>query len=107
MRNDEDVREDDRRVELKPPHRLQRHFGHKLRVEAKIEETRDLRPHLAIFREIAAGLPHQPNRWRRNGLPGKRREERVFRWTHGQNWQVLKNYKRAVKRFLLCPLSVG
>ena len=63
----QDVGEDDRRIEAEPPDRLQRHLGGKFRVEAEIEEAAGLGAQLAIFRQIAAGLPHHPDR--RNGLP--------------------------------------
>jgi hypothetical protein len=41
---------------------LERYFSRKLRIEDKIEETTSLLPQCAIFRQIASGLAHQPDR---------------------------------------------
>ena len=64
MRNHQDVGEQDRRVEPEAPDRLQRHLGGELRRETQIEETAGLLAHRPILRQIAAGLPHQPDRRR-------------------------------------------
>ena len=80
----QDVREDDRGIESEPADRLQRDLGSKLRREAEIEEAAGLGAHLAIFRQIAAGLPHHPHR--RNGLSlaGQHVDERLrHRLGHG------------------------
>ena len=50
---------------------LQRHFGGEFRREAKIEKAAGFGAHLAIFRQVAAGLPHHPDR--RYGLPAARK----------------------------------
>ena len=63
----QNVGEDDRRIEAEPADRLQRHLGGQFRIEAEIEEAAGLGAHLAIFRQIAAGLPHHPDG--RDGLP--------------------------------------
>src|SRR5882672_9198078 len=65
--NDENVGEDDRGIEIETADRLQRDLGGELRREAQIEEAAGLGAELAIFRQIAAGLPHHPDR--RHGLP--------------------------------------
>ena len=74
--NDQDVGEDDRGVEVEAADRLQSDFGGEVRREAKIEKAAGLGADFAVFRQIAAGLPHHPDR--RDGLPaaGKHREER-------------------------------
>ena len=66
--HDQNVGEDDRRVEVEPAQGLERYFGGKLWIEAKIEEGAGLGPDLAIFREIAPGLAHQPDRRRIDGF---------------------------------------
>jgi hypothetical protein len=72
MRNDQDVREQDRGIEAEPPDWLQRDVDGELGREAEIEEARNLGPHRAIFRQIAAGLPHQPDRRNRVYVPRQR-----------------------------------
>ena len=51
MRHDQNVREQNRRIEAEPPDRLQRHLGGKLRSEAEIEEAAGL---LAQLRDTPA-----------------------------------------------------
>ena len=67
--NDEDVAEQNRRVEPKSTNRLKRRFCRERRREAKIDETRSSCTNFAIFGEIASGLPHEPKRWLSLGLP--------------------------------------
>ena len=64
MRDHQDVGEQDSGIEAEPSHRLERHFRREFRREAKVEEITDPVPHLAIFRQIATGLTHQPDRRR-------------------------------------------
>ena len=65
--NDQNVGEDDRGVEIEAADRLQRDLGGEFRREAEIEEAAGFGAHLAVFRQIAAGLAHHPDR--RHGLP--------------------------------------
>ena len=51
--------------------RLQRDLGRQLRVGAERDEVAGLGPDLAVFRQVAAGLAHQPHRRRPDGLPGQ------------------------------------
>ena len=60
--DDEDVGKKDRGIELEPPQRLQRYFGSQFGRIAKIEKAAGLFPHRTIFGQIAAGLPHDPDR---------------------------------------------
>jgi hypothetical protein len=53
---------------VKPPDRLQRYLGGERRVEAEIEESTRLGADLAIFRQVASGLPHHPDRQHRGLL---------------------------------------
>jgi len=62
VRDDEDVGKKDRAVETETPDRLQRHFGRRLGIVAKLEETALGFPQRAIFGQIASGLAHQPQR---------------------------------------------
>ncbi len=58
----QNVREDDRGIEVEAPDRLQRYFGGEFRGEAEIEEAAGFGADFAIFRQIAAGLAHHPER---------------------------------------------
>jgi hypothetical protein len=60
MGNHQNIREKDRGVETKPAHGLKRHFSRKFRIKAKLEKISRLFPHCPVFRQVAAGLPHQP-----------------------------------------------
>src|SRR5215471_17128238 len=58
--NHQNVREKDRSVETKPPHGLKRYFSCKFRIKTELEKISRLFPHCSVFRQVAAGLPHQP-----------------------------------------------
>ena len=73
MRHDQDVGKEDRCVEIEAAHRLQRHLRRKLRREAEIEERTRRLPRFPVFRKIATGLPHDPDRRRIERLAGKTR----------------------------------
>src|SRR5580704_812739 len=66
MRDDQNVREQDRRVEAEAPHWLQRDLRRELRREAQVEKASGPRPDLLVFRQITARLAHHPDR--RHGL---------------------------------------
>ena len=74
--NDENVREDDRGIEVEAADRLQRHLGGVFRREAQIEKAARLGAQFAIFRQVTAGLPHHPDRRYRLPAAGKHFEER-------------------------------
>ncbi len=75
IRHDENVREQDRRVEAVAPDRLQRDFRGQRRIVAKVEKTSGLGARRAILRQVAPGLTHQPDRRRRQSPPLEGREE--------------------------------
>src|SRR5690606_19817859 len=52
----------DRRIQVEAAQRLQRHFRRELRRVAKLEKASDLLPDGTILREVAACLPHDPDR---------------------------------------------
>jgi len=84
--NDQNIREDDRGIEVETPDRLQRDLGGVLRREAQIEKAARLGPQFAIFRQIAAGLPHHPD-WRyRLPAAGKQFKEGFDGVDLGQAW---------------------
>ena len=83
--NDKNVREDDRGIEVEAADRLQRDFGGEFRREAQIEKAARLGAHFAIFRQIAAGLPHHPDRRHRLPAAGKHFEERFYGVNSGQS----------------------
>jgi hypothetical protein len=56
----QEVAEDDRRIDPEPLDRGNHHFGGEPRRLAEFEKP-DLRPDLPVFRQIPAGLPHQPD----------------------------------------------
>ena len=64
--------------------RLQGDFGGMFRREAQIEEAAYLGTQLAIFRQIAAGLPHHPERRGRLAASRKHVEQRFSRESLGQ-----------------------
>jgi hypothetical protein len=66
--NYQDVGEQDRAVEAEAADRLERDFGRGVAVVNEREEPAFVRPQLAIFREITAGLTHQPHRRRPDPL---------------------------------------
>jgi len=65
VRHHQDVGEQDRRVQAKAPDRLQRRFDRQVRRETEVEKARRPRTQLAVFRQVAAGLAHEPDRRRR------------------------------------------
>ena len=58
----EDVGEEDRGIQLEPPQRLQRHFSGEVRRPAQVQKI-DAAAQFAVFRQVAAGLAHDPE-WR-------------------------------------------
>ncbi len=71
----QDVGKDDRRIEPEAPDRLQGHLDRLVRRVAEFEKRLGRRADGAILRQIAPGLPHQPDRRRRKARPGQRRHE--------------------------------
>ncbi len=72
----QDVGEDDRGVDAEAPHRLQGDLGGELGRAAEGEEVHPLAQG-AVLGEVAARLPHQPNRTPLGGLVPARPEEEV------------------------------
>src|SRR6056297_607610 len=64
MRHDEDVGKHDRCIEPVAPDRLERHLNGKIRIVAHVEKAAGLRTLGTVFRQIAPGLAHHPDRWR-------------------------------------------
>src|SRR5215470_3023718 len=62
MRDDEDVGEQNRRIEPETSDRLQRHLGGQAGRETEVEEASGLGPQAAVLGQIASGLTHQPDR---------------------------------------------
>jgi hypothetical protein len=71
----ENIREDDRGIEVEAADRLERHLGGIFRREAQIEKAARLGAQFAIFRQIAAGLAHHPDRRYRLPAAGKHFKE--------------------------------
>ena len=61
----------------KSPNGLQSHFRGEFGIEAKLEKAARPRPHRAVFRQIAAGLPHQPYRRYRLSVAGQDSQQRL------------------------------
>src|SRR5690606_42456 len=57
-----DVGEDDRGVEVEPSDGLERYLGRAYWIEAEVEEGSDFGADRAILRQVAACLPHDPDR---------------------------------------------
>src|SRR5712671_7609472 len=77
MWHDENIREQDRGVERIAPQRLQRRLSGELRGEAQLEKIRHLAAQLAVFRQVAPRLPHEPYRRRRHGNTAQRLQQRL------------------------------
>ena len=76
--NHQNVGEDDRGIEAKTADRLQRDFGGEFRREAEIEKAAGPGAHFTVFRQIAAGLPHHPDRRHRLPSAGQHFEEGFY-----------------------------
>ncbi len=79
--DDEDVGEDDRRIEREAAQRLQRDFRGQFRRAYHFEEG-VLRLQRAVFRQVATGLAHDPNRRTVERFAGAGGEE-TFATSHG------------------------
>jgi hypothetical protein len=71
VRHQQNVGKQDRCVEAEASDRLQRRLGGKLRRVAELQEVAGLRAQCSIFRQVASGLPHQPDGRRRQRLSGE------------------------------------
>src|SRR5208283_84040 len=76
VRNNQNIAEQNCRIESEAPHRLQGCFRRECRCVAKIEEGWRCGADGLIFRQITASLPHQPDRWWITGLAVKDFKER-------------------------------
>ncbi len=77
MGNDKNIGKDDCGVEVEAADRLKGYFGRVFRRKAQIEKIARFRPQLPIFRQIAAGLPHHPDRRHRLLSAGEYFQERL------------------------------
>ena len=82
--NREDVGKDDRGVEGVAPDRLQGDLARELGRLRQCEETSRLAARLVVLGQVAAGLPHDPDRRVRRGLAQERAQENVVR--HGREF---------------------
>jgi len=76
--DDQDVGEQDRRIEAIAPQRLQRHFRGEGGRVAKVQEAAGLGPRCPVFGKVAPGLAHQPDGRAGLALSGKDTQERLF-----------------------------
>ena len=76
VRHDQNVGEQDRRIEAEAPDRLERDFRRQFRREAQIEEASGTFAQRAIFRQITPGLAHEPDGWRGLRVAGEHVEDR-------------------------------
>ena len=79
--DDENIREDDRGVEIETADRLQRYFGSEFWCEAEIEKAAGPGANVAVFGQVAAGLTHHPERRNRLPPPGKHFQQRFDGWS--------------------------
>jgi hypothetical protein len=77
VRHREDVGEQDRRIEIETPERLQRDFAGQFRIAAQAHEVARLLTQLAVLGQIAAGLPHDPYRCARHRLAQQRAYQEI------------------------------
>src|SRR5690606_1292758 len=78
VRHDEDVGEQDRGVHAEPRDRLQGHLRCERGGVAETEKRPRARPHRPIFRQIAAGLAHQPERRTFSDLATQRTQKQAI-----------------------------
>ena len=83
VRNDEDIREQDRRIEAVAPDRLQRDLDRQLRRVAQVQKVRDHRRNARYSGQIAARLAHQPDRRAASTDPAPGRPSSGF-WSGGE-----------------------
>src|SRR5580693_2635345 len=95
VRQDENVGEQDRRVEAEPADRLKRRLNRQRGVIAKIEKCRGLLPKIAVFGQVAARLAHEPDRRRFLPLACKRGEEGL-----GQAYPRRRSPRYSAARFI-------
>src|SRR6266508_3198659 len=79
---EQQIREQNSRVDFDAPHWLQRHFGREVRGSAQVEEGIAFAK-APVFAHVPAGLPHEPDRRRINRLPPARFQKsasRVVQW---------------------------
>jgi hypothetical protein len=79
----QDVGEDDGRIERKPAHWLQGGFRRHLGIVAEGDEVAGPRPELAVLRQRPAGLAHQPDRRPIEGFTGQGAQQ-AGRLAHGR-----------------------
>src|SRR5271167_3263913 len=77
MRYHQNIGKKDRRIEPKAPDRLQCDFCRTLSVKAEIEEPCRFLSDRPVLRQVAASLPHQPNR-RHSFLPTRQHTKKRF-----------------------------
>ncbi len=75
LRHEEDVGEQDRRVEAEAPDRLHRDLGGELGIVAQGQEVPGLRPRRLVLRQIPPRLPHHPDRRDGQGLARERAQQ--------------------------------
>src|SRR5260370_37814754 len=78
MWDDQDVRKQNCGIETKSTDRLKRRLGCKFGREAEFKKVTGFLTQYSIFRQIAAGLPHQPDRWWIAALAIEGIENRLF-----------------------------
>lgn len=78
-RDQQDVGEDDRRIEAEPAHGLKRRLGGHVGVQTEGDEVGRLGPQLAILRQIPTGLAHEPHRRTLQRLPAESPEHQGCR----------------------------
>ncbi len=75
VRHGQDVGKQDRGIQRKTAQRLQRHFTGQFRVLGQGQEAAGLRARRPVFRQVAAGLAHQPDRRAVDGFAAQGTQE--------------------------------
>ena len=73
----QDVREQNRCIQIEAPQRLQRDLAGQLRVLAQVEKAAGLLAQRSILRQVTTGLAHEPDRGRIDGLARQRAQETI------------------------------
>src|SRR5205085_11790425 len=96
IRDNQNIRKQDCRIELKSPYGLKRDFGGQPRREAKLEKIARLLAQQPVFRQIPARLTHEPNRRRRAALPVQNVKQRLM---HGSILGQTSSSKQILESF--------
>ena len=78
IRHHQNIGEQNCRIEIETPDRLQRDFGRQVGRVAQIQKGSGRLPQFPVFRQIAPGLTHEPDRRRRYRFARQHAQNRLI-----------------------------